>query len=96
MPSPSNLYALYTAAEVAAEIVLVKAEISGGQVTSLGGAAKSSSFQQIPADQKMAALLLRSRQLGLTPPRAQKVVNVLAPQGAVPYAGELDTEGYYP
>jgi hypothetical protein len=96
MPSPSNLYALYTADEVAAELVLLKAEISGGQITSLGGAAKSSSFQQIPADQKMASLLLRMRQLGLTPPRAQKVLQVLSPMGAVPCANELDAGGPLP
>lgn len=75
--SPSNFYQFYSAEEVAAELVLLKEEMSGGTITNISGAMKSTAFRFIPIEDRMDAIGYRMRQLGMTPPRAQKVQNVL-------------------
>ena len=81
MPSPQRIYEGYTADELATEFALLKAELTDGTITSLGGAAKSSSFQRVPIQDRMRALRFEMRLLGLADPRAQKVQSRFAESG---------------
>lgn len=73
MPSPQRLYEGYTAEELATEFTALKLEMTDGTFTSLGGASKSSSIQRVPIADRLKALRLEMRILGLADPRPQKV-----------------------
>jgi hypothetical protein len=73
MPSPQRLYEGYTSAELTTEFAALKLEMTDGTFTSLGGASKSSSIERPPIQERLKALRLEMRILGLAPPRPQKV-----------------------
>ena len=90
MPSPAFIFRdLFTVAELQ-EMITTAA--TTGRISSLGGAAKSSSFEHIPFDQLLIELRAELNRLQGRA-RAQKVVQVLTPIGSAPGANELDYGG---
>lgn len=81
MPSPQRLYAGYTTTELAAVFTALKLEQTNGTFTSLSGAAKSSTIQRIPLEDRLAAYHMEARILGLESRRGQKVQQRLDDNG---------------
>lgn len=73
MPSPQRLYEFYTDEELETEQVALKAEMTNGTFTSLGGAAKSSSIARVPVQERIRSLNLEFRKRGLSDPRVDTV-----------------------
>lgn len=93
MSSPAFIFRdLYTVADLQD---MLRELGTSGRITSLSGAAKSSSFENIPFPQLVIELRAELNRLqGRV--RPQKVVQVLSPQGVVPGANELDAGGPLP
>ena len=93
MPSPAYIFRdLYTVAELQD---MLKTLGATGRINSLGGAAKSSSFENIPFPQLLIELRAELNRLQGRH-RGQKVVQVLTPIGSAPFANELDYGGPLP
>lgn len=88
VPGPTDIYSAYTPDELTAELANLKAEIAGGTIASLGGAAKSSTITRMPVADRMKALLWAMRRAGMQPPRGQKVVQILN-RGCDPFPGAI-------
>jgi len=65
MPSPARYYELDSDDQLAQIKGALQAERDGGTITSLGGAAKSSSFAHIPVEQRLQSLAYEYRIRGL-------------------------------